>query len=508
MFKLDGRPARLGDFENASQEQPSYLVKLLSKRVTYSDWRAYQIAAAAVFRRLGCNAQTEHECRGARSRHVVDVHATFLRSGIRCTWVVECKLWNRPVPKEKIMALKAIVDDLGADRGVIISERGFQSGAQDAARGMNITLVTSLAEFETTALAASTEVPLVCEGSEAGVWICKFPDRTAPHDLQMFGDHIITANWEGCSVSIVNPSTKTIVRTIDLDKYESRSPQGGKREIRGHPAGSLAIADGRLFVGQVFSEVILVIDLATHAIVRRIHIPGGGDGEMAVSSDEKTVYFASNKLNQFYIIDSATYAFTIVAYPQGGRGCMSLLRHPSRELLYIGIQRGGRINGRPYPHANSFLAFYDVGRECYLPDCQLAEVINGKTDDATPACITYDEMYGRIYVGMFQSMRGVVVVDEASSLYLSEIRMRRNDAGGSFPWADPLSQAVDGNELLSVNRNNCELAILDRATFDLKRVIALGEAPNGPKAVLVWRRHAVVAYPARNGLIFVSLENA
>ncbi|WP_410315005.1 YncE family protein, partial [Klebsiella pneumoniae] len=106
------------------------------------------------------------------------------------------------------------------------------------------------------------------------------------------------------------------------------------REILSHPPGSLVIADGRLFVGQVFSEVILVIDLATHAIVKRIAILGGGEGQLAVSHDEKKVYFASNTINQFYIIDSATYDVTTVPYPEGGRGCMSLLRHPTQPLLY------------------------------------------------------------------------------------------------------------------------------------------------------------------------------
>ena len=62
-----------------------------------------------------------------------------------------------------------------------------------------------------------------------------------------------------------------------------------------HPPGSLVIADGRLFVGQVFSDFVLVIDLATHAIVKRIVLPGGGDGQLAVSQNEKEIYFALNQ---------------------------------------------------------------------------------------------------------------------------------------------------------------------------------------------------------------------
>jgi hypothetical protein len=444
--------------------------------------------------------------KGARAAHDVDVYATFMRSGILCTWVIECKLWKSRITKEKVLALKSVIEDLGADRGIIVSEEGFQPGAQDAARGTNITLVTSLEDFETTALAAATEVPLLFSDQEAGTSIYKFPDRAGPQKLLLNGELIITANWEGCSVSIVNPFAKVIVRTIDLDKYETRSTRNGVGEVRGHPPGNLVIADGRLFVGQVFSDVILVIDLATHAIVKRIAVPGGGAGQLAVSADQKTVYFASNKLSQFYIIDSATYAFTTVAYPEGGRGCMSLLAHPTHPLLYVGIQRGGRINGRGYPHANCYLAIYDLDRRTYIANSQLAEIMNGRADDATPACLTYDEQYHRLYVGMFQSMRGICVLEPSTGAPIQDIRFAANSRNRHFAWVDPLSQALSDSLLLSVNRNNCELVALDRASLQNEKRVFLGEGPNGPSVVLVWGRHAVVSHPARNGLIFVPLN--
>lgn len=99
---------------------------------------------------------------------------------------------------------------------------------------------------------------------------------------------------------------KTVLRTIDLDKYEAKSPHTGKREIHTYPPGSLAVADGRLFVAQVFSEFIIVIDLETQAIVKRIPVPGGCQGQLAASVDEKTVYFSSNTVSQFCVIDAAT----------------------------------------------------------------------------------------------------------------------------------------------------------------------------------------------------------
>lgn len=472
--------------------------------MTYVDWKHYQQATAEVFRRLGCNARVDYQAKGARATHDVDVYATFVRSGIPCTWVIECKLWKHRIPKEKVMALRGIIDDLGADRGILISEAGFQPGAHDAARGTNITLITSLEEFERTALAATTEVPLEMSGRDCGD-VYAFPPGTQPYDLLLQGDSIITANWAGCSISIVNPATKSIVRTIDLDKYDVLS--NGKREIRSHPPGSMVVADGRLFVGQVFSDVLLVIDLETHAIIRRIPIPGGGEGQLTVSKDETEVYFASNRLNQFHIIDTATYALETVAYPDGGRGCLSILRHPSDRLLYIGVTRGGRIDGKGYPYANSFLAIYDLTRRAYVAEAQLAEVVNGYADDAMPACITYDDLHDRVYVGMMQSNRGICVIDGRTGRTLQDIQFKPNEWNRASQWVDPLSQWVCSDLLLTVNRNNRELVAIERASLAPVGSVFLGDAPNGPRAVVTWNGQAVVSYPERNALIFVPIDS-
>jgi Restriction endonuclease len=79
-----------------------------------------------------------------------DVSARMMFAGVPVLWIVECKLWNRAVPKEKASVLKDIVNDLGADRGLLMSERGFQSGAVNLAAAKNITL-SSLDELRANA---------------------------------------------------------------------------------------------------------------------------------------------------------------------------------------------------------------------------------------------------------------------------------------------------------------------------------------------------------------------
>lgn len=471
-----------------------------------ADWKEYQEKAAAFFRRQGCSAEVDLKVKGVRAEHAVDVYVTFPRQGIKCIWIVECKLWRNRVPKEKVLALKSIVDDIGADRGIILSEEGFQSGAYDAARNTNITLVTSLEEFEKTALTLSYETLLLFNDSELGLPIYQFPSDTKPQTLLGYKNLIISANWGSGSISIINPVNRSIVRTIDLDNYEAKSPKTGGREIRKYPPGDMTVADGRLFVGQVFSDFILVIDLDTHAVVKRIYVPGGGEGKITSSTNQKTVYFASNRVNQFYIIDSATYEYKTANYPTGGRGCMSIHIHSPDRLLYLGIQRGGTVQGKSYFGGNCFLAVYDLEMNAYSSLVYLAEVANGRSDDATPACITFDQARNRIYVGMFQSMRGICVIDAGSNQITGNIRFSQSEHNKHFQWVDPLSVKTVGNYIISVNRNNDELAIVDGDNFSLVSTLYLGSAPNGPRDVVVFNNEAIVSYPERNGLIFANVD--
>jgi hypothetical protein len=107
----------------------------------------YQEQAAAFFRKLGLRAEVELRVEGARGAHDIDVWVTGTIQTFQVRWIVECKDWATNVPKEKVLALQAIAQDVGADRAFLLSEKGFQSGAIRCARNTNISL-TSLADLE------------------------------------------------------------------------------------------------------------------------------------------------------------------------------------------------------------------------------------------------------------------------------------------------------------------------------------------------------------------------
>jgi hypothetical protein len=113
-------------------------------------WKEYQEEAAAFFRSLGLDAQTDVIVPGARTRHDIDVLVKSHYVGFDVTWIVECKHWKSRVSKLHVLGLRAIVADIGADRGILLSEAGFQSGAIEAATLTNVR-ATSLADVRNTA---------------------------------------------------------------------------------------------------------------------------------------------------------------------------------------------------------------------------------------------------------------------------------------------------------------------------------------------------------------------
>lgn len=105
-------------------------------------WYEFQELIAEHFRSLGAMAKTNVSLDGVRTQHDIDVLVVTKFLGADIKWVVEAKYWKSNVPKEKVLALRTVVDEVGADKGFLISAKGFQSGAMEAALKTNIQLVT------------------------------------------------------------------------------------------------------------------------------------------------------------------------------------------------------------------------------------------------------------------------------------------------------------------------------------------------------------------------------
>jgi hypothetical protein len=264
----------------------------------------------------------------------------------------------------------------------------------------------------------------------------------------------------GANVSVFDARTRRQSKQVHLDAYETFTGPGGKREARLYPPGDLVAANGKLFVGQVFSDSLVVFDAATMWVVKRIPIEG--EGSFAASPDGRAVYFASNRKNKFYIIDAESYQFRAVAYPDDGRGIGSVAVSPDGKRLYLGIQRGGQApDGQEHSGGNCFLAAYDLTKRAYAGTVYLARLLpGGGSDDGIPRKMLFSADGRRLYVGMSQSLAGIYVIDP------DRLRLERNipfpaNKGNLFAWADPIWLASYRGWLLCANRNNREVMVLD-----------------------------------------------
>ncbi len=122
-------------------------------------WQEYQDEVARFFVDLGLEATTNFTVQGIRTTHDIDVLVKSHHIGFDVVWILECKHWARKITKLHVLALREVVADVGADRGILLSESGFQSGAVEAATLTNVH-VTSLANLRNTASADITAMRL------------------------------------------------------------------------------------------------------------------------------------------------------------------------------------------------------------------------------------------------------------------------------------------------------------------------------------------------------------
>lgn len=71
----------------------------------------------------------------------IDIYARFIAMGVEFKIIAECKRYSTPVSREKVAVLADKVKSLGAQKGIMISTCGFQSGAFEYAKKHGIALL-------------------------------------------------------------------------------------------------------------------------------------------------------------------------------------------------------------------------------------------------------------------------------------------------------------------------------------------------------------------------------
>lgn len=73
-------------------------------------------------------------------KHQIDVYWEYEKDGQQHRVTIECKNYNKRVPKEKVCAFQGVLSDLDNVKGIMVSKKGFQSGAKQYAKEYGISL--------------------------------------------------------------------------------------------------------------------------------------------------------------------------------------------------------------------------------------------------------------------------------------------------------------------------------------------------------------------------------
>jgi hypothetical protein len=305
----------------------------------------------------------------------------------------------------------------------------------------------------TPSLLLLASLALAAEPEKVQLPVRMLPLETDPACLRVDCQRLFLSGFHSHKLSAVPASGNKAAQVLWLDTA----------------GGDLVLAGNRIFVGEVFGGSLLVVDRASFTPLASL--PLGGEGSLAATRDGRTVFFASNKADEFYIIDSRTFAHRTVAYPPGGHGIGCLELSPDEKRLYLGIQRGGRMSdGNQLSGGNCFLAIYDLAERQYAGTVYLAQQVSkGSSDDAFPTSLAFAPDGKRLYVGTLQSRAGIRVVDLQKLELLDDIDIPLKQPNPVRPWSDPMSVAIFDRWLLAAVRSNQEVVAIDLASH---RIVA------------------------------------
>jgi hypothetical protein len=114
-----------------------------------NDWKELEELTQQAFEEMGYESNRDYPLVTVRGNARIDVHAVKTSSPIPAIVLCECKYWDKPVDQNTILSFRTICQDSGAHFGLIISRRGFQTGAETARSSTNVHLM-NFTEFQDT----------------------------------------------------------------------------------------------------------------------------------------------------------------------------------------------------------------------------------------------------------------------------------------------------------------------------------------------------------------------
>lgn len=89
------------------------------------------------------NVQIEHSkiCQAFDGTYQIDGYLEYQVLGVKIKVLIECKMYKKKIERKVVAELFSKIQSLGANKGIIMSTCGFQSGAQEFALAHGIALI-------------------------------------------------------------------------------------------------------------------------------------------------------------------------------------------------------------------------------------------------------------------------------------------------------------------------------------------------------------------------------
>jgi len=110
-------------------------------RLIPSDWKELQKQVSQILNECGLETYIARTVETVRGTVEIDVYAEDKEQKPAVIYLCECKRWKSSVPQTIVHSFRTVVNDYGANFGLIISSHAFQRGAYRAAEKSNVRLL-------------------------------------------------------------------------------------------------------------------------------------------------------------------------------------------------------------------------------------------------------------------------------------------------------------------------------------------------------------------------------
>jgi len=225
---------------------------------------------------------------GAPLKHQIDVYWKFDVANTTYQAIVQAKDWNSRVTKEKVLAFKAVLDDLpGQPRGIMVTRLGYQRGAETFARehGIELYLLRDL------------------DSAEADVVTSRVGAR---FDTSFEG---IALFFEPTWFEVHGSSVEGILDRVDPNRCAIYSESGDRR-------GSLRDV---LETIRNFAITRDTAELVTHKFPEPVYLREDGSGEEVKLTAIEARFLLRNKTEAPFDVDVARLFTTVITHVTGNR---------------------------------------------------------------------------------------------------------------------------------------------------------------------------------------------